>query len=303
MTPVQAMHAAKAARRAAVLAVPAVCCVGHDCDGCRTCRLGRCCKRDLPNYHMPELGSWEGPVWGTLGVLVDDGEHVQCHACGDWLRALGYSHLWHVHGIWAAEYRAYFGLNTTQGLTGGATHALLTAHTLRLVAEGKLQSGADALASARANFTAEQRSEVGSRPHRLQQQLAEPQRRAKISDAHTGRPRSPEHIANMRKAHLGRPKSPEQIVKMREANLGKKASPETRQKQSAARLGRPKSPETREKMRDSWTPERKAAQAEKTRAMHAARKETKAKTRAGWTPMMRAAHAERRRLRHGGDGT
>ena len=28
------------------------------------------------------------PIHGELGVLRDDGEHVQCHACGEW-----YSHL------------------------------------------------------------------------------------------------------------------------------------------------------------------------------------------------------------------
>ena len=182
----KAMLAAKAARRAAVLAVPAVCCVGHDCDGCRTCRLGRCCKRDLPNYHMPDLGSWDGPVWGTLGVLVDDGEHVQCHACGDWFMALPV-HVWAAHGIWAAEYKAYFGLNISQGLTSGATHALMVASGLRLVAEGKLMPPT----GWRDNYTTEQRHEMAGRKPRLQRQLAEPDRSAKISAALRGTHPSP----------------------------------------------------------------------------------------------------------------
>ena len=208
------------------------CCVGHDCDGCRTCRHGRCCKRDLPNYHLPEFGSWEGPVFGALGVLDDDGEHVQCHVCGELFRALA-RHLWAAHGIWSAEYKAYFGLNNSQGLVGGATSALLAASRLRLIAEGKLMSPADARF---ANVTTEQLREVASRPRRLQTRLDEKRggvvRGAKISAALRGRPKAPEHIA-----------------KMREASLGKKASPETKAKMQAV-----------------WTPERRAAQGAKMRA-------------------------------------
>ena len=63
-------------------------CAGHLCDGCWRCRKGFCCRRDDPNWRRPQLGDWDGPIYGELGVLVaeEDGNRLVCHACG---RAFG----------------------------------------------------------------------------------------------------------------------------------------------------------------------------------------------------------------------
>lgn len=92
-------------------------CEGHPCDNCYTCRQGRCCKRDLPGYHLPALGDWDGPVFGRLGVLQTDGEKVECHCCGKWFGNLG-SHVSASHGMCADEYRAIFGLRQSTALIG-----------------------------------------------------------------------------------------------------------------------------------------------------------------------------------------
>jgi hypothetical protein len=39
-------------------------------------------RRTLPLDQLPELGDWDGPVFGELGVLAEDGVLLQCHACG-----------------------------------------------------------------------------------------------------------------------------------------------------------------------------------------------------------------------------
>jgi len=57
-------------------------CQGHLCDNCSICRRGRCCRRDRPDYHLPEEGGWEGEIHGEMGVLTADDEKVQCHICG-----------------------------------------------------------------------------------------------------------------------------------------------------------------------------------------------------------------------------
>lgn len=63
-----------------------------------------------------DLGEWDGPTYGQLGVLTTNGELVQCHACGKWFGHLGA----HVpkHGLTVQEYKATFGLNVTTGLIG-----------------------------------------------------------------------------------------------------------------------------------------------------------------------------------------
>jgi hypothetical protein len=40
-------------------------------------------RRRIPLDQLPELGQWDGPIYGELGVLaVDlDDSRVQCHAC------------------------------------------------------------------------------------------------------------------------------------------------------------------------------------------------------------------------------
>ncbi len=67
--------------------------------------------------------TWLGDVHGELGVLRDDGERAQCHACGDWFLHLG-SHTWHAHGLTADEYRRVFGLMQKTKLGGPAWLAM-----------------------------------------------------------------------------------------------------------------------------------------------------------------------------------
>jgi hypothetical protein len=92
------------------------CCTGHGCDECSTCLRGRCCRRDNPDYRLPTLGDWDGPLFGDLGRLNDDGDRVECHACGGWYRLLA-THL-PVHDLTAREYKRIFGLPLSQGLVG-----------------------------------------------------------------------------------------------------------------------------------------------------------------------------------------
>lgn len=94
------------------------CCKGHLCDNCKTCQSGRCCRKDNPDYKLPELGEWDGPIYGELGVLNDDGEKVECHCCGVYVSNLG-NHI-RVHDLTPDEYRSVFGLNYGQGLLGPA---------------------------------------------------------------------------------------------------------------------------------------------------------------------------------------
>ncbi len=91
------------------------CCKGHPCDNCKTCQAGRCCRRDNPNYKLPELGDWDGPIYGRLGVLETDGDKCECHICGAWFHGLN-RHAWNTHNLLAREYKALFGLNLTSAL-------------------------------------------------------------------------------------------------------------------------------------------------------------------------------------------
>ena len=100
---------------------PQSACTGHTCDGCRTCARGTCCRRDLPDYRLPEFGSWTGPIFGRLGVLKRDELSAECHVCGASFRMLA-THVWKAHDLWADEYRALFGLSARRGLVGRQTH-------------------------------------------------------------------------------------------------------------------------------------------------------------------------------------
>lgn len=95
------------------------CCVGHGCDGCRTCQGGRCCRKDNPDYRLPRLGDWDGPCFGALGRLNDDGDRIECHVCGGWYRALA-KHL-ATHDLTAREYKRLFGFTLTRGLVSQST--------------------------------------------------------------------------------------------------------------------------------------------------------------------------------------
>lgn len=89
---------------------------GHDCDGCRDCLKGRCCRKDNPGYRLPKMGEIQ-PYVGTLGVLADDGELAQCHVCGEWFGRVS-THARNQHDLLPSEYRAAFGLNAQTGLIG-----------------------------------------------------------------------------------------------------------------------------------------------------------------------------------------
>ena len=52
--------------------------------------------------------TWPHPIHGELGILHNDGDRVQCHACGNWYLHLG-SHTFHAHGLTADDYRRVFG--------------------------------------------------------------------------------------------------------------------------------------------------------------------------------------------------
>jgi hypothetical protein len=63
--------------------------------------------------------TWPDHIHGQLGVLHNDGERVQCYACGGWYLHLG-SHTFHAHGLTADEYRRTFGLMQRTKLGGPA---------------------------------------------------------------------------------------------------------------------------------------------------------------------------------------
>jgi hypothetical protein len=53
--------------------------------------------------------------------MRSDGERVQCHLCGRWLKRVGGSHLLAAHGWTTAEYREAFRLNVTASTVGPVT--------------------------------------------------------------------------------------------------------------------------------------------------------------------------------------
>lgn len=137
-------------------------CSGHPCDACRTCGLGRCCRRDNPSYRLPEVGTWQ-PVIGEIGVLATDGDKAECHICGRYFGRLGF-HAVMAHDVTADEYRALFGLRRTTGLAGpryAAKMAVLgKAHAGRLREMG---------AAAMSEMTTEQRSYWAQRKPTVQE--------------------------------------------------------------------------------------------------------------------------------------
>lgn len=129
-------------------------CAGHLCDHCHICQRGRCCRHDNPDYQLPQLGEWDGPIYGELGVLADDGDKAECHCCGNFYGHLG-NHVWRAHNLTADEYRAIFGLRASTGLIGPTLFAKRSAaasspaHKAFLAEMGKAHA---------ANWTPEQRS-------------------------------------------------------------------------------------------------------------------------------------------------
>ena len=139
-------------------------CKNDPCDGCRTCRSGRCCRRDNPNDQLPVLGAWDGPIFGELGRINADGEKQECHCCGKWFVALG-THAYHAHNLTGHEYRAIFGLRAGTKLAGGD----LRDHMRRV--NGRRLAAARPLPSTLLNLTPEQRRSQARKPRRLESLL------------------------------------------------------------------------------------------------------------------------------------
>jgi hypothetical protein len=138
------------------------CCKGHLCDNCKTCQSGRCCRRDNPDYKLPGLGEWDGPIYGELGVLNDDGERVECHFCGTWHIRVAL-HAWKAHDITTDEYKAIIGLRRRVGLYAPKKRESWSrSHRDDLVRASRINQALVASA------TPEQRSAWGSKKKRLQ---------------------------------------------------------------------------------------------------------------------------------------
>lgn len=117
-------------------------CARHPCDACRTCQRGRCCRTDNPEYRLPKLGEWDGPIYGDLGAVArPDGNHVECHACGE-LFTLVLAHAWKRHDLTGEEYRALFGLRLGDRLSGADYAELAAERTRERVKRGELRAGA-----------------------------------------------------------------------------------------------------------------------------------------------------------------
>lgn len=143
------------------------CCKGHPCDNCKTCQSGRCCRRDNPDYKLPELGEWDGPIYGELGVLNDDGEKVECHCCGEWFVGLAL-HVWQIHDLTAREYKSIFGLRLTYSLLSPVVHERRAQQLVGSVAALMRENRETNRISPVVALTTEQRSHLMSKPKALQ---------------------------------------------------------------------------------------------------------------------------------------
>lgn len=101
----------------------------------------------------------------------------------------------------------------------------------------------------------------------LKKTFSDPARKAAMSKRFKEMPRTKEHYEKVAAALRGRPLSPEHIESMRIAHSGKKQSSETIEKRVEKLRGQKRSPEFCARMKAAWTPERRAAQAEKAKAL------------------------------------
>jgi hypothetical protein len=69
--------------------------------------------------------------------MRSDGERVQCHLCGRWLKRVGDSHLLAAHGWTTAEYREAFRLNMTASTVGPATRERMRETMLEQIDRGE----------------------------------------------------------------------------------------------------------------------------------------------------------------------
>lgn len=147
-------------------------CFGHACDNCHYCATGTCCGEAVVEADLPVMGSWEGKPKVPLGqVKITQEGKIICHICGGEFIAL-WMHIQKRHGIDADQYRAYFGLRTTEPLCGPAMYEA------RSKRQGATEEARDEAAKVeqaarleryRMDFTREQRSVWSrSREQRLQ---------------------------------------------------------------------------------------------------------------------------------------
>ena len=101
-----------------------------------------------------------------------------------------------------------------------------------------------------------------------------PEANAKRSQTMKGRPQHPDHTAKVSKALKGRkdtrsPEAKAQAAAKASLKLkGRKMSEESKQKRRDKRIGKPLPEATKLNLKASWTAERRAAQAERTRKQH-----------------------------------
>lgn len=81
------------------------------------------------NYKLPLMKFEKG--FGFLGTLVFDteSEKIQCHMCGQWFGSLPH-HIAREHGMTAADYKEYVGLNQSTALLSESARAKLIASGL-----------------------------------------------------------------------------------------------------------------------------------------------------------------------------
>lgn len=103
--------------------------------------------------------------------------------------------------------------------------------------------------------------------HRASQAIvfASPEYKAKQSKAQSEKPRTKEHYEKVAAALRGQKLTPERVEKTRQANLGRKQPAAEIEKRRVANTGKKRSPEFCARMKAMWTPERKAAEAERMR--------------------------------------
>ena len=82
-------------------------------------------SRKVRTRNQPTLlTAQEDPTLPRLGELLDDGERVCCHVCGEWRRSLS-GHVQRTHGMTLDEYRERYQLSRKQGLCSSAVSARL----------------------------------------------------------------------------------------------------------------------------------------------------------------------------------
>lgn len=145
-------------------------CWGHPCDNCYHCRRGQCCGEAVREANLPAVGSWQGTIHVPLGQMeVTTGGLVVCHICGEQLKAL-WMHINRKHGIDAHEYRAYFGLRTSEPLCSPLVYEARS-DRMGAVNARSAADAAERLEKYRQDFTPEQRSLWSrNREQRLQAQ-------------------------------------------------------------------------------------------------------------------------------------